>query len=372
MHIVMFYHSLLSDWNHGNAHFLRGVASELISRGYRVDIYEPRNAWSLKNLLKEHGSTPVDEFHKKYPLLKSIRYNPEKLNLDEALKDADFLLVHEWTEPDLVKSIGEHRARRGKYSLLFHDTHHRSITARKEMAKYDLSNYDGVLAFGQVVREIYLKNNWTRRAWTWHEAADTHLFRPISGAEKDGDLVWIGNWGDDERTAELDEFLFQPIKDLGLKAKVYGVRYPKNALKSLEKAGIEYGGWLPNYQVPEIFAKYKLTVHVPRRAYRTKLPGIPTIRPFEAMACGIPLVCAPWQDAENLFTEGRDYLAAKNGTEMKKQIAKLLDDEQFRSEMANHAVRTIRDRHTCVHRVDELLEIYDELATARRGRSATV
>jgi len=46
MRVVMFCHSLVSDWNHGNAHFLRGVCAELIARGHSVGVYEPRDAWS--------------------------------------------------------------------------------------------------------------------------------------------------------------------------------------------------------------------------------------------------------------------------------------------------------------------------------------
>ena len=57
--------------------------------------------------------------------------------------------------------------------------------------------------------------------------------------------------------------------------------------------------------MPEVFARFRVTVHVPRRPYVEALPGIPTIRVFEALACGIPLVCAPWDDAEGLFTPGR-------------------------------------------------------------------
>ena len=51
MRIVGFYHSLVSDWNHGNAHFLRGVVRELLARGHDVRIYEPADGWSRENLL---------------------------------------------------------------------------------------------------------------------------------------------------------------------------------------------------------------------------------------------------------------------------------------------------------------------------------
>jgi spore maturation protein CgeB len=53
MQIAMFCHSLLSDWNHGNAHFLQGIASELIMRGHDVRVCEPWNSWSLQNLMAE-------------------------------------------------------------------------------------------------------------------------------------------------------------------------------------------------------------------------------------------------------------------------------------------------------------------------------
>ena len=62
MKLVMFYHSVVSDWNHGNAHFLRGIATEFIKRGYSVEIYEPQNGWSISNLIATHGSGPLREF----------------------------------------------------------------------------------------------------------------------------------------------------------------------------------------------------------------------------------------------------------------------------------------------------------------------
>ena len=369
MRIVLFVHSLRSDWNHGNAHFLRGVASELLARGHEVSVYEPAAAWSVENLVAERGPSAVDGYRRAYPTLESAVYDPAALDLDAALDGADLVLVHEWNAHALVRQVGEHRARGAGYRLLFHDTHHRAVTDRDAVAAYDLSHYDGVLAFGRVIRDIYLAEGWAARAWTWHEAADTRVFRPLSGRVCEGDLVWVGNWGDGERTAELGEFLVEPVRALGLRARVHGVRYPAEARRALDDAGIEYGGWLPNYEAPDLFARYRVTVHVPRRPYARALPGIPTIRVFEALACGIPLVSTPWDDAEGLFTPGADFLVARDGAEMRRALRRVLGDPALARELATHGRRTILARHSCAHRVDELLAIATELGVAANAAS---
>jgi spore maturation protein CgeB len=371
MRVIVFCHSLVSDWNHGNAHFLRGVCTDLLSRGHEVQVYEPAKAWSLANLVAEHGTAPLQGFARAYPQLRSTSYEADRLDLDTVLADADLVLVHEWSEHALVKRIGAHRKENRHYRLLFHDTHHRAVTEPSSMAAYDLTHYDGVLAFGSAIRDLYRRNGWCERAWTWHEAADHRVFRPMPGTPREGDLVWIGNWGDDERTAELHEFLLEPVKSLGLKARIHGVRYPQHALDALRDAGIEYGNWLPNYEAPGVFARYAVTVHVPRRPYVQALPGIPTIRVFEALACGIPLVSAPWDDCEGLFEPGADFLVARNGQEMRERLRAVLHDADLARELAEHGRRTILARHTCAHRVDELLEIYAELAPPR-ARPTTI
>jgi spore maturation protein CgeB len=334
-----------------------------------VTIYEPEKNWSLSNLLKEHGEAAVKEFNHYYPLLKSIQYKPASIDLNAVLQNADLVIVHEWNDHGLVKKIGKKR-KKFPFRLLFHDTHHRAVTERESMKAYDLTNYDGVLAFGKVIRDIYVKEGWTKRAWTWHEAADTRLFKPLPSDTYDGDLVWIGNWGDDERTKELFEFLIQPVKELKLKAKIYGVRYPDHAKKALADAGIEYGGWLPNFKAPEVFARYRFTAHVPRGPYVRSLPGIPTIRPFEALACGIPLLSSPWSDAEHLFTPGLNILFAQNGNEMKRAMQNILSDDTLVANLKQQGLQTIQQKHTCVHRVDELYSICDELGIETISKTA--
>jgi spore maturation protein CgeB len=361
---VLFYHSLVSDWNHGNAHFLRGIARELTARGQEVALFEPADGWSRRNLVAHHGEQAIAEFEAAFPGLRSMTYDPQALDLDVALERADLVLVHEWNAPELVARIGRHRAAGGSYRLLFHDTHHRSASAPHLLNAFELDAFDGILAFGEVVRELYVRRGWARRAWTWHEAADTALFRPLRGAARAGDLVWIGNWGDGERTAELETFVLEPARNLGLRPRIYGVRYPQAALAALGAAGASFGGWLPNHRVPEVFARFAVTVHVPRAPYVRMLPGIPTIRVFEALACGIPLVCAPWRDCEGLFRPG-DMLFAADGEQAIRHIRAVLADPDLAACLAANGLRTIRERHTCAHRVDQLLGICAELGVSR-------
>jgi spore maturation protein CgeB len=371
MRLVCFYHSLLSDWNHGNAHFLRGVMSELCARGHEAIVYEPDAGWSLRNLLDDQGASALAAFATYYPGLRSERYKLEELDLDAVLAGADVVIVHEWSPHELVARVGQHR-RRHPYLLLFHDTHHRMVTAPEEMSQYDLSHYDAVLAFGDVLRRLYLKRG-LPQAFTWHEAADARVFRPLPAEPCAGavdDLVWIGNWGDDERSEELREFLLEPCQKLSLSALVHGVRYPQHAQQALAAAGIRYGGFLPNYLAPQVFARHLMTVHVPRRPYVRALVGVPTIRVFEALACGIPLVSAPWHDEEALFRAGVDFLLARDGAEMVKHLRDLRHDAALRQSLREHGLQTVLNRHTCAHRVDELFTLLSKLGLHPSGQRA--
>jgi spore maturation protein CgeB len=367
MRFVLFYHSLISDWNHGNAHFLRGVVRELKSRGHRVDVFEPADGWSLRNLLEQQGTGPIHDFEQAYPDLHSTFYRLDEINLEKILDGADVVLVHEWNEPTLVARIGECRHRGGRFRLLFHDTHHRAVSEPASIQKFDLRHYDGVLAFGEVLREIYEDREWARRAWTWHEAADVGTFRPLKiEGDPPLDLVWIGNWGEGERATEIERFLIEPAAALQLRARVHGVRYPPAAQAALAEAGIDYRGWLPNFRAPQVFAQAKATVHIPRRFYSEVLPGIPTIRVFEALACGIPLVCAPWDDCEDLFRPGADYLVANSGAQMREHLDLLRHNAEARAQLSRSGLETILARHTCAHRVEELLAICAELEPGDR------
>lgn len=359
MKIVYFTHSLDSCWNHGNAHFLRGVLRELVGRGHEVAAWEPRDAWSRANLVADAGEAGLEPFRSAYPDLVSRRFDAP-LDVDRALDGADLVIVHEWNDPALVAAIGRAR-RQGRFTLLFHDTHHRAVSEPDGIRAFDLTDYDGVLAFGETLAGVYRRWGWGDRVFVWHEAADVRLFHPPAVEQERTGLIWIGNWGDGERTKELETYLFAPTAAAGLPLDIHGVRYPETALQMLQRYGVRYHGWLANAAAPAAFARRMATVHVPRRFYVEQLPGIPTIRVFEALACGIPLVSAPWIDSEDLFRVGEDFLMVRSGEEMTAALRRLKTDAALRAQLSASGLETIRARHTCAHRVDELFAVLRRL-----------
>lgn len=363
MKCVLFYHAFSSCWNNGNAHFLRGVCRELQKLGHQVVVYEPADGWSRLNAIRDGGEQALSELMQLFPQIDVRQYDASP-DFDEALDDADLVLVHEWNSPELLAEIGRRRAQGTPFTLLFHDTHHRAVTAPEELEQFDLDGFDGVLAFGNVLREIYLKLGWASRAFTWHEAADIDLYHPLPHIKPRQDVVWIGNWGDNERSIELHRYLIEPVSSLSLRSRIYGVRYPEPAIAAITAAGMEYGGWLPAHRVPAALAAAHLTVHVPRGPYARSLPGIPTIRMFEAMACGVPIVSAPWEDVEELFARDT-YLRVRDGEQMKAALHMLLQDSDLASATADAAYSQIIEHHTCRHRALELLSIYDGIRGSR-------
>jgi spore maturation protein CgeB len=363
--IAYFVHSVRSDWNNGNAHFLRGLLRALGKLGHRPVIFEPCREWSIRNLRSESSAEEaLTQFAIEYSDLDIRLYDIESSGhrgiLRQALEECEVVILHEWNPPIMARTLLALREEIG-YKLLFHDTHHRAFSSLSQIRDLCIDQFDGVIVFGEILRKLYRENLDIRHVWTLHEAADITAFRPRPGVAKMQDVVWVGNWGDDERSREIREFLLDPALALGdTSFTVYGVRYPPEGLAALGASGVRYGGYLPNLQAPETYAASRITLHIPRRQYVTELPGIPTIRVFEALACGIPLISAPWQDVEELFRED-DFLLVSSAEEMREAMMFLLSHPRAAAAQALRGLETILARHTCLHRAKELSSLCEEL-----------
>jgi hypothetical protein len=83
MKIVLFVHSIVSDWNNGHAHFLRGLVLALMQRGHQVTCCEPLNNWSTKNLFATAQAAPIVAFARRFPRIDVRFYDPKESPIDQ-------------------------------------------------------------------------------------------------------------------------------------------------------------------------------------------------------------------------------------------------------------------------------------------------
>ena len=356
---ALFYHSVVSDWNHGNAHFLRGLMRALQARGHEVICYEQADNWSLQNLLQEDPGA-VEAFHQRFP---DLRYGTYRLGsscldlrLRIALEQADVAIVHEWNEPAVIRRLGSLCRQLGVRSA-FHDTHYRVVLDDAYRAQLGLEQFDAILAYSPSVAERYHDLGF-RNVHVVHEAADVTVFAPQDVPETQ-DVVFVGNYGDGDRSQEIEEYVFGPCRELPhLRFAMYGVRYPEAVLARMRNGlAVDYRGSARNVDVPRIYSASRVVLHVPRRQYVELLPGTPTIRVFEALAAGACLVSLPWPDTDGLFRTGKDFAVVSTPAEMRDALRWLADDADARHRFGASGRETILARHTCGHRADQVLGI---------------
>ncbi len=144
LRIALFCHSLISDWNHGNAHFLRGLMRQLMRMGHQVRCYEELGSWSLTNLVKQEGERAIeaiDYFRRAYSEL-DIRFYKSSENFQDfvetELEGVDIVILHEWNDPFVVNTILGQKRNLG-FIALFHDSHHRAATQSSEIGRKKLT-----------------------------------------------------------------------------------------------------------------------------------------------------------------------------------------------------------------------------------------
>src|SRR4051794_14423502 len=142
MRFVFFCHAISSCWNNGNAHFLRGVTRELARLGHQVIVYEPEDGWSRLNAIRDGGDETLTEATEMMQGVVVRGYLESTLDLDSAVDDVDVVVVHEWNPRWLVEELSARRTSGGAFQLLFHDTHHRAITAPDQISPDLLDGFD--------------------------------------------------------------------------------------------------------------------------------------------------------------------------------------------------------------------------------------
>src|SRR5437764_988677 len=111
LRFAFFAHSWISDWNHGNAHFLRGLVQELMRMGHPVRCYEERGSWSVSSLMSNEGllaQEAMRQFWSAFPQLDVRFYSVDeglRSFLAEELRGTHIVVLHEWNRPELVNTV---------------------------------------------------------------------------------------------------------------------------------------------------------------------------------------------------------------------------------------------------------------------------
>ena len=332
--------------------------------------------WSRQNLIQDAGCEAARlRGRRAYPELNVARNTRRAPTRADLARGADVVIVHEWNEPALVAALGAAPARRRAI--------HACCSTTPTTARSAIPTAMRALRSRRLRRRARLRRGAGARstaAGAGASASSSGTRRPTRacsarrctrrGARA---LVWIGNWGDGERTAELRELPARAGRARSASRWTStACATPSDALALLARYGARYRGWLPNHRAPEVFARHLLTVHVPRRSYATQLARHPDDPRLRGAGLRHPAGLArPGRTARGCSRPGEDYLVARDGTEMQRHLRGAAARRRICARrLAAHGLATIRARHTCAHRVDELLRssrVAGRRATGRRA-----
>ena len=325
MRIVIFYHSLVSDWNHGNAHFLRGVVQRAArARPRGAGVRAARRLEPAEPAGRARATAPQRLVPPAYPRARAaIATSRLRSTSTRRWTAPTWCWCTSGTSPQLVRA--DRRAPRAHRALPPAVPRH--PPPRRHRAGRDgalrPAHYDGVLAFGDVIRDLYLRARLGRSApgpGTRRPTRACSSRSPQRRARRRPGLDrQLGRRGAHRRAARVPARAGARARACAPASTACATR--SSALRSSQRRASSTAAGCPTIEVPAVFARHRVTVHVPRRPYVEALPGIPTIRLFEALACGIPLVSAPWDDAEGLFRPARITWSPATAQEMSASCA---------------------------------------------------
>jgi spore maturation protein CgeB len=350
MKIVILGLSITSSWGNGHATTFRALVRELVRLGHETLFLERDVPWYAS-----HRDLPQPPFGRTQ-LYASLDELKERFAGE--VRDADLVIVGSYV-PDGV-AVGDWVQRQARGVKAFYDID-TPVTlaglARGEhayLAPRQIPGYDLYLSFtgGPTLRRLEHEFG-APRARQLYCSFDPALYfpepQPIAW-----DLGYMGTYSDD-RQPTVDAFLLEAARRLPQgRFIVAGPQYPDTAAWP---ANVTHQPHLPPAEHRRFYNAQRFTLNVTRRDM-IAAGWSPSVRLFEAAACGTPIVSDRWPGLETLFVPGQEILLADT-TEDVLAALRLGEDERLR--MAERARGRILAEHTAAHRAAELEGYAQEL-----------
>jgi spore maturation protein CgeB len=228
-----------------------------------------------------------------------------------------------------------------------------------------IPRFDLFLSFtGGPVLDTIEQRYGSPRARVLYCSADPELHRPVD-APRRWALGYLGTYSAD-RQQVLDELLIAPARALAdEKFVLAGAQYPHEIEWPENIARFDH---VPPAEHPAFYCAQRFTLNA-TRADMARLGYSPSVRLFEAAACGVPVISDDWAGIETLFEPGEEILVAQNAQDVIEFLA--LPDTRCQEIGAAARRRFLRD-HTPEQRAKDLEAYYREAAAASSNIAAAV
>ncbi|MBB4380460.1 glycosyltransferase [Bradyrhizobium sp. SBR1B] len=359
LRIVVVGLSVTSSWGNGHATTYRALIEALAQRGHRVTFLERDVPWYREHRdLTKPSSWTVE-------LYQSLKDVPRRFG--KLIRGADLVIIGSYV-PDGI-AISEWITSQARGITAFYD-----IDTPVTLAKLDaglnylsaamIPRFDLYLSFaGGPVPDMIEERYGSPMARVLYCSADIEAYAPQQ-AEIRWALGYLGTYSED-RQPILEQLLLSPARTLSSEQfAVAGAQYPADIVWPDNVVRIEH---LAPKQHPEFYAEQRFTLNATRADMRA-LGFSPSVRLFEAAACGTPVISDQWPGIETIFAPSREILLASSP----RDVIEILRDmpEERRRTIAECARRRVLTGHTADHRACQLEGYYAEAAAHRRRKSS--
>jgi spore maturation protein CgeB len=357
LNIVIIGLSVTSSWGNGHATTYRALIEALVKRGHHVTFLERDVPWyrGHRDLIKPSGWTI-----KLYQSLQDIPRRHSSL-----IRDANLVILGSYV-PDGI-AIAEWVTAHAQGITAFYDIDTPVTLAGLDKGLEYLSaamipRFDVYLSFsGGPVPGMIEDGYGSPMARVLYCSADPGLYRPHK-TDKHWALGYLGTFSED-RQPSLEQLLLAPAKMLAdHQFVVAGSRYPKQLVWPDNVARIEH---LSQPEHPPFYSQQRFTLNLTRADMRD-LGFSPSVRLFEAAACGTPVISDRWPGIETILEPGTEILLVSDAREVSQILRDIPDDRRLT--IADNARRRILTEHTPDHRARQLEAYYLEAAGRRRWK----
>jgi spore maturation protein CgeB len=350
--IVVFGLSITSSWGNGHATTYRALVHALARRGHRVRFFERDVGWYADN--RDLARPPYCE----------LQLYSDLEQLDSLLSDevrADLVVFGSYVPQGAL--LAEMLLPRVNGLTAFYDIDTPVTAARLERGDCEylsrdlVPRFDLYLSFagGPILRRLEERFGARRTRPLYCSVDPLEYYPEAPSCAKTFDLGYLGTYSAD-RQPKLDEFLVRSaLRWPEGHFQVAGAQYPTTVRWPANVRHVEH---LPPSRHRRFYGSQRMTLNI-TRADMTASGYSPSVRLFEAAACGVPIVTDDWIGLHEFFTPDREILVARSTRDV---LAYLREFDQAKLEdIAARARARVLTKHTAAHRAQELESYVNEV-----------